>query len=218
MHLDVHNWFHNFHYLRNLPSKPEKGKCAVRDCFFLFSAPSRFIFNPDVIRQVLSQMYWFFKEGEFLWGSWDIFHSLLLVFPFVFFEMYVWISKDIAICGVILIGTQWKVFCGDAFFFSFFSDILRFCAVQARRVLRAGRCCRLRHFGNGLAWQRSSAAGQSLVQVSSWRTTPTLSTSFHKWKSGHRHVRTFWPLGRLSCDKGSWVVYPKRCEPVANMD
>ena len=32
---------------------------------------------------------WFLKEGEFLWGSWDIFHSLLLVFPFVFFEIYV---------------------------------------------------------------------------------------------------------------------------------
>ena len=109
MHLDVHNWFHNFHYLRNLPSKPEKGKCAVRDCFFLFSAPPRFFFNPDVIRQVLSQMYWFFKEGEFLWGSWDILRSLLLVFPFVFFEMYVWTSKEIAICGVILISTQWKV-------------------------------------------------------------------------------------------------------------
>ena len=74
------------------------------------------------------------------------------------------------------------------------------------------------HFGNGLAWQRTSAGGQSLVQVSSWRTPGTLSTSFHKWKSGHRHVWTFWPLGRLSCDIGSWVVYPKRCEPAANMD
>ena len=145
MHLDVHNWFHNFHYLRNLPSKPEKGKCAVRDCFFLFSAPSRFIFNPDVIRQVLSQMYWFFKEGEFLWGSWDIFHSLLLVFPFVFFEMYVWISKDIAICGVILIGTQWKVFCGDAYFHfhvPYFSRVLFFICLPYLEILcRTGSTC-----------------------------------------------------------------------------